>query len=277
MCRTTRSSGIGPSTSADEDRHRGRRTRTVTEQAPAVGLWRDDHHRYYVDGQGPLPSVTTIVKVIDKSGPLMGWAKKEVAACAVRNLDKLKELTDQHGPDVARDWLKTIPDRNTRAKADLGNRVHEMADMMARGLPIAPDPEEYALIQAHERFLADRSPRIFLSECMVANLTLGFGGTFDFGAEIDGENILVDIKSGALYAEHALQLSGYDQAEFYGWPGSPDRMALPRWDGYALLQLRPGEDPPYRYLRVDITDDTRAAFRAALDLHRWTQSNNGGL
>jgi hypothetical protein len=145
-----------------------------------------------------------------------------------------------------------------------------MADMMARGLPIAPTPEEYKLVQAHERFLMDRKPRIFLSECMVANLTIGYGGTFDFGAEIDGENILVDIKTGArIYSETKLQLAGYDGAEFYGWPETSERHALPRWDGYAVLHLTPSEPLPYRFVRIELTDHDRDAFRAAATLHRW--------
>ena len=49
-----------------------------------LGLTRDERHVYgYNDGQVvryPIPSVTTIIKLIDKSGPLVGWAKRETAA-----------------------------------------------------------------------------------------------------------------------------------------------------------------------------------------------------
>ena len=49
----------------------------------AVGLVRDARHRYSWNG-GPLyPSVTTILGIKDKPA-LVGWAKCETAACAVR-------------------------------------------------------------------------------------------------------------------------------------------------------------------------------------------------
>jgi hypothetical protein len=67
-----------------------------------LGLTRDAKHRYtWNDGRlvaGPLPSVTTVLGVLDRSGPLVGWAKRETAACAVRNLDTLATMRAAGGP-----------------------------------------------------------------------------------------------------------------------------------------------------------------------------------
>ena len=66
------------------------------EFAP-LGLTRDEKHVYcWSDGKEPvtwpIPSVTGIIKLIDKSGPLVGWAKRETAASAIRNHDALTAL-----------------------------------------------------------------------------------------------------------------------------------------------------------------------------------------
>ncbi|HEY1167723.1 MAG TPA: hypothetical protein VGE81_01900, partial [Candidatus Limnocylindrales bacterium] len=75
----------------------------------AIGLVRDARHRYSWNG-GPLyPSVTTILGVKDKPA-LVGWAKRETAACAVRNLDVLERMVASGGAGAAIEWLKRIPD-----------------------------------------------------------------------------------------------------------------------------------------------------------------------
>src|SRR5207248_5364567 len=114
--------------------------------APSVplGLTRDEKHIYrWNDGQtvvGPIPSVTTIIKLIDKSAPLVGWAKRETAACAVRNLDALVAMRAAGGPEAAINWLKTIPDYLRDRAADRGTSVHALAEQIVRGqVPEVPD------------------------------------------------------------------------------------------------------------------------------------------
>jgi hypothetical protein len=86
----------------------------VTQSPIPLGLTRDAAHTYtWNDGTRvwtALPSVTTILRVVDRSGPLVGWAKREAAACAVRNLDMLVRMRDTGGESAATDWLKRIPD-----------------------------------------------------------------------------------------------------------------------------------------------------------------------
>ncbi len=55
----------------------------------ALGLVRDARHRYSWNGGPWYPSVTTILGIKDKPA-LVGWAKRETAACAVRNLEVLE-------------------------------------------------------------------------------------------------------------------------------------------------------------------------------------------
>src|SRR5450759_1104644 len=113
-----------------------------TTAEPPLGLTRTADHRYaWRDNRTSvtnIPSVTTILKVVDKSGPLTGWAKRETAACAVRNLDVLVRMRETGGDTAAVNWLKGIPDFKRDSAADVGTRVHLFAEQLARGEE--PDP-----------------------------------------------------------------------------------------------------------------------------------------
>ena len=39
---------------------------TPTTRVPTVGLFRDDRHHYYWNGEGPYPGVTSVIKALDK-------------------------------------------------------------------------------------------------------------------------------------------------------------------------------------------------------------------
>ena len=152
-----------------------------------VGLVRDARHRYSWNG-GPLyPSVTTILGIKDKPA-LVGWAKRETAACAVRNLDVLERMVRSGGPQAAVDWLKRIPDYARDASADLGSAVHAAAEAIARGEPVAVAGEVRPFIAAYRRdFLEAFQPRFIAVEAMVCSERYEYGGTADAFAEIDGE------------------------------------------------------------------------------------------
>src|SRR5450759_4615536 len=97
-------------------------------EPPPLGLTRTAGHVYtWNDGRTvytPLPSVTTVVGVVDKSGPLVGWAKRQVANAAVRNLDVLSTMVATAGSESAARWLATIPGYQRDSAADVGTRVH---------------------------------------------------------------------------------------------------------------------------------------------------------
>jgi len=64
----------------------------MTQLEIPPGLWRDEAHNYFYGGNGPFASVTTVTGTLDKSAPLVGWAKRETAACAIRNHDMIGEM-----------------------------------------------------------------------------------------------------------------------------------------------------------------------------------------
>src|ERR1700690_545604 len=106
------------------------------EPSPGLGLVGDARHRYSWNGGPWYPSVTTILQIKDKPA-LVGWAKRETAACAVRNLDVLEKMVRSGGPGAAADWPNRIPDYARDTAADLGTAVHAAAEAIASGESIA--------------------------------------------------------------------------------------------------------------------------------------------
>jgi hypothetical protein len=238
------------------------------------GLWRDEGHHYFVSALldddhwvevGPLASVTTVLDPMKATGPLVGWAKREVAAAALRNLDRLAEMVKESGVDSAAKWLTSIPDYKRDTAAYAGSEAHLIAEAYANGQVIhasvaSPKVRQYlAWSQLWQ-------PRYVGIEMMVVNFTHGYAGTGDLWADLPtgagsewatgryGEKILVkpgeyelwllDIKTGNLakgpYDEHWLQLAGLHGAKNQMWTGSPGKAELtpaPRATRFGILHL----------------------------------------
>ena len=244
----------------------------IVNEAP-LGLTRTANHVYtWSDGRAiytPLPSVTTILKVIDKSGPIAGWARREVASCAIRNLDALIAMREEGGPDAAAKGLRSVPDNILDKAANRGTQVHLLAEQIVRGQEPAVPEELAGHVNAYRRFLRDWSPRFVAVEQMVASLRFGFAGTFDAIADIAGERWLLDIKTGnGVYPEAALQVSAYGGAQFIGRPGDPRKYRLPKVDRFGVLRVLPDRT---ELVPVAVDRSTFATFVRALELWRWTQ------
>jgi hypothetical protein len=239
------------------------------EPVTKVGLVRDARHRYSWNG-GPLyPSVTTILGIKDKPA-LVGWAKRETAACAIRNLDVIERMVRSGGPQAAVDWLKRIPDYARDASADLGSAVHAAAEAIARGEsgPVADEVQPF--VAAYRRdFFEVFQPRFIAVEAMVCSERYEYGGTADAFVEIDGEVWLIDYKTGAgVYPDTALQLGGLARAQFIGYPGDPVQYPVPFATRFGVLHIRP---EGARLLPVTVNRETVAAFLDARRLFGWDQ------
>lgn len=238
-----------------------------------LGMTRDEKHVYgWNDGvtvYHRIPSVTTVIKLIDKSGPLVGWAKRETAASAVRNLDALLAMRKEGGPDAAINWLKTIPDYIRDRAADRGTSVHQIAEQIIRGQ--SPEiPEELgAYVASYHSFIKEWTPKWIAVEQMVCSIKHNYAGTFDAFAVIGNERWLLDIKTSAgVYSETALQLAAYGAADFIGRPGDPRKYRVPRATRFGVIHVVPegAELVPY-----EVTQGTFAAFLQARSVWQWTQ------
>ncbi len=233
------------------------------------GLTRDERHRYSWNDGGKVPGVTTVIKSLDKSGPLVGWAKRETAACAIRNLPLLTQMVADGGPVAAVEWLKRTPDYQRDTAADLGTRVHALAEAISRKIPVEVDAQTEPFVTAYLRWQAAYKPVVLNAEYMVYSETHRYGGTADMAARINGEVWLIDIKTGSgAYAETALQLAGLHNADWAGRTDDPKKYAIPKATRFGVLHVRPEQAELIPY---DVTGDEFLAFLSCRYLTDWLE------
>jgi hypothetical protein len=243
----------------------------ASARSTVIGLTRDQSHGYrWSDGTsavGPLPSVTTVMGVLDKSGPLIGWAKRVTAEAAVANADQIPGWVAMAGKAGAVSLLTKAATQTRDKAADVGTRVHALAESVARGVPVELTEEERPFLAAYQAFLAEWQPRYLAAEEMVVSLTHGYGGTFDAIVEMAGDVWMLDTKtSKGVYPETSLQLAAYTFADFIGRPADDKRYSIPPITAYGVLHLRP---EGYEVVPYSVDADTFAAFLDARRLYAW--------
>jgi hypothetical protein len=234
-----------------------------------VGLARDEQHNYYLDGEGPIASVTTILKVVDKSGPLVGWAKRITAEAAVKHAAELGGWIETFGDDGAVQMLTKAATVIRDKAANAGSEVHGIAEAIARGQEITIPEELAPFVASYRKWLVDFEPEFLAAEEMVYSHH-GYAGTLDAIVRIAGETWLLDYKtSKGVYPETALQLAAYAHADFIGRPGDPVRYALPAIEQYGVVHIRP---EGAELVPMDV-DGAFEAFLAAKRLADWKASD----
>lgn len=238
-----------------------------------VGLSRDAEHFYFWRANENVPAikapgVTGTIKVLDKSGPLIGWAKKVTATSALKYLDTIAEMKRTGGEEAAIRWLTGLSDYERDKSADLGTRVHVLAEQIGRGENPVVSEDEGPFVGAYLRdFIGRYEPKFLAMEAMVFSLKHGYGGTLDAICEIAGETWLVDYKTGkGVYQEVSLQLAALAFADFIGRPGEAKKYRLPKIDRYGVVHVRP---EGARLVEFRITKATFAAFLNCRQLSDW--------
>lgn len=195
-------------------------------QAEDSVLWRE------------VPSVTSVLGVLDKGGGLLWWAQGVGVAGAL-------ELAREHGLDHSVDAMVDLLTQNQKTinhvknkAGDRGQSVHDAFEAWAR-TGHKPDPsiypdEEKGYIEGLLAFLADvPSIEPLACEVLVASVEHGYAGRYDIRFRTSQEHEVVvkrtktkvtkrvlapgvflgDLKtSKGIYASHARQLEAYEQA-----------------------------------------------------------------
>lgn len=204
-------------------------------------------------------SVTNVLSVIDKPA-LKPWAAKKTAEFAWDHRETWVNLPRM----AAVDLMKREALRYTGAAADIGTAVHELAEKYVRGEELeldVPIDGTDGHIRQFVQFLADFSPEYLMVEATVYCEKPRYAGTLDAIVEIPGMGTFVlDIKTGGVWPEAALQLAAYANAD-YAIVGPPwAQQEIPHIDGGLILQLKPRS---YQLVPVDVAGDVFTAFRAA--------------
>ena len=195
---------------------------------PELALWgnNDGTGRSYrhpfrtTEDDKPLtsPSVTTILKLVDKGG-LSQWAANLTLEWAVSNAALLLSRSDEDGFRAGRYRWKDVRDE----RAEVGTGIHETIEAMHTGSWDYPvlDAEQQAIMEQwralNERY--EFTPH--RTEVTIWNLKEDYAGTADGVWDIldreSGEfyeNALVDLKtSRSTWPEHWMQLAALSAAD----------------------------------------------------------------
>ena len=248
-----------------------------------AAIQRSADHRYTFEGK-TYPGVTSILGMLDKSGPLVGWAKRKTAEIAVELTARaeLASLIEKVGPEGAIRALTSGPDWQTEQARDLGTTVHELADdyVNGKGIPDTLAPVVAARVASYAEWWVKSGWKLRLSEAMVVEPTDGasgyggYGGTFDLLAyDRDGRTVLADIKTGkGVYREAVLQLAAYGMAQYVAPANSPTAYPMVQPDRYVILHVT---EEGVREVEMVVGQMERVAFLACMTLHAWGETQKG--
>lgn len=184
--------------------------------------------------------VTTILRMLDKPA-LIQWSVDLTVAWASENWQYLGTHTDEQVLRAGRWRHRDV----LNERAEIGTAVHEWAEAYLNDWFDYPDldRESEQAVQQFLDMMTTLDVQMLATEVTVYNHTLGYGGTFDLIAIIDGVLCLVDLKtSKGLWWEHEIQLSALAKAEVMlveRGDGYWDEVPMPEFESLRLIQLRP--------------------------------------
>ena len=215
-----------------------------------TAITRSRWHQYVHGEDGPFPGVTTFCGMQDStsgSNGLITWGVNGALETYERVLRESKDW--EQARDAAVKW--------PTLQRDLGSDVHTAIDQFNRGLPLEVTSETGAYVAQYAAWLRNNNIEIVGSEKYVFNAEIGFGGTYDALARIDGELCLVDWKTGKAKDSQRLQLAGLSMAEIHGDAGEEPE-PMPEVDAAYIVLVR--ADGPPEAIRHEITDADREHF-----------------
>jgi predicted RecB family nuclease len=151
--------------------------------------------------------------------------------------------------------------------------VHKLIEWSLR-LEIDQDPgprpvanlESEISFTAYERWRSTVNLEPLEVEKTVFHSGLGYAGTMDLLARINGEIAVVDFKtSRSLYEEYDLQVAAYGMALDDMWEGPVSR-------GY-IVRIPKTPDDSFQVKEIDGFDEPFAVFCHVLEVWRWKDKN----
>lgn len=152
-----------------------------------------DNRFYRTESGSFVPSATTILDAYPKSAAFYDWLKKHG-----ENSDDIRDEAGRRGSTV-------------HELTELYDQGLEVSLMDANGF-IGYKLMEWAMFERYVEFRSLHQFTIIQSEMNIVSNKLGYAGTLDRLIEMNGENILIDIKtSGSIWPSYWLQLAAYEK------------------------------------------------------------------
>lgn len=283
----SRPAGVSPSKGGDD------KVPESVKSALPPGAFMTADHRYYFNGEGPYPSVTTILEVMSKPA-LVTWKAKETARALYRGMSERGGVYELNEEEAIK-WALKESDKARDTASSVGTSVHLLADMVSRspekpvtGFQVSEETIPY--LEAFRGFLAfleAQGGRIVSSEKAVLSQN-GYAGTYDLLVQMECRDgsceqfpshmhlWLLDVKTSKnLYPEYGLQLSGYRWADSIILPNDPRPYPMPEIHRTGVLHLRP-EQYKEGWLLVEYpttyTEDY-LTFLGCLEVYKWRKAD----
>ena len=159
---------------------------------------------YHLDDQRIYPSVTTILKVLDKGFGFEWWMKNGVAEIALAH------------PELSAKEVLAKFTIEGKGAAIRGTAVHAAIEHYIEHGSMPVVEEAYLpYLSAFESWVNATNPKFVDQEMLTYSDTYKYAGRCDCVAELNGETWILDWKTndkGNLYSSVGIQLSGYRHA-----------------------------------------------------------------
>lgn len=158
-----------------------------------------------------VPSVTKVLGIIDKSGPLMGWVLNQALAVCKGAIQPDTPYPDLYLEEVWKIAKRAHRDLKEQA-GDIGHEAHKVIEAHLLGESILP-PENLKARECADRaieWMGTHGFRPLAVERYVYSRRHRCAGMLDALAYVDDELAIVDWKSSkAIYPEYWLQTAAY--------------------------------------------------------------------
>jgi hypothetical protein len=222
-------------------------------------------HTYTLDGH-KVPGVTTVLGALAKPA-LTDWAARLAAEYAVDEWDRLGGMP----PTQRLTEIRGAHRRRSESAMSRGRRIHRFGELIASGRPVEVPDELDGPVTAYARFLDEWDITATHTEMPVAHTRYRYGGTLD--AIVTAPRlgtVLLDIKTGGVFPEVALQLAGYRYADICNPDGTT--AAMPELDGCYVAHVM---NDAVELIPVLADEITHRTFLYLLSVYRWTAGAKG--
>jgi hypothetical protein len=246
-----------------------------------------------------VPGVTTVLKKLDKPG-ILQWAVDNTSAYAVANIDALMNRTEEQGYGFLRWYWKRDPLSGDETDirnysngvlsdaAELGTLMHDWIAAEHDELPY-PDvslaPQYFwEMVAEWDKWKSEHDVKPILTETTFWSEEYGYAGTADGLWEVDGVNMLIDVKTSRnVWDEHFMQLSALGACDTMLIESDKSWVVreIPGFSKYALLHIRPTDTdkhgaPMNAFCRLELVDmeEVPLHFEAFLGLLAVSEAQN---
>lgn len=236
--------------------------------------------RFYlveVDGRTvELPSVTTIIRVLDRGEALVRWKINRVADAivskilsAVSNGGALTEINECFLKRIVAE-SKSVLNTNQSENTAIGSAVHSLIESALKsggsGIDEASSCLSEQVINAFRAFRSWSNDVGFVclsSEMGLYDIEMGYAGRADCVCMVNGKKYIVDYKtSNDFYEEYPIQVAAYVNA--YNKLFGPDGKV----DGFGVLRLDKGSGKYYWMDYSDLYEYYFAIFKGCCEIYR---------